>query len=98
MCRNIKLLHHFEPPATDDEIRASALQYVRKLSGIREPSAHNQAAFDRAVQQVTLATRKLFCALEVHGPPHSRELEQLKAKQRGQKREEAMRRRFASQS
>jgi len=96
MCRNIKLLHHFAPPATDEEIRASALQYVRKLSGLREPGAHNQVAFDRAVQQVTLATKKLFDALEVHGPPRSREVEKLKAMARGQKRDEALRKRFGA--
>lgn len=94
MCRNIKLLHHFEPPATEEEIRASALQYVRKLSGIREPSAHNQAAFDRAVAQVTLATQKLFSSLEVHGPARSREHEKAKAALRGQKRDELLRRKF----
>lgn len=94
MCRNIKLLHHFEPPATEEEIRASALQYVRKLSGIREPSAHNQAAFNRAVAQVTLATQKLFSSLEVHGPARSREAEKAKAALRGQKRDELLRRKF----
>jgi hypothetical protein len=94
MCRNIKLLHHFEPPATDDEIRASALQYVRKLSGIREPSPHNQAAFERAVAQVTQATKRLFSSLEVHGPARSREHEKAKAARRGQQRDEQLRRRF----
>lgn len=91
MCRNIKLLHHFEPPATREEIRASALQFVRKLSGMREPARNNQAAFDRAVDEVTATITRLFSALEVKGPPRTREEERLKAIQRGQKREQQMR-------
>lgn len=83
MCRNIRTLHHFEPPARPDEIRASALQYVRKLSGMREPSRANQAAFDRAVERVVAATTELLSALTAHGPPRDREVERLKAIQRG---------------
>lgn len=96
MCRNIRLLHHFEPPATREEIRASALQYVRKLSGMREPSHANAKAFERAVEKVTKATLELFDALEVHGPPRSREEEKRKAKARGLKREQQLRARYAS--
>jgi hypothetical protein len=87
MCRNIKTLHHFEPPATEEEVRASALQYVRKLSGYRAPSRENQAAFDRAVERVTEATRELLASLSAHGPPRDREAERLKAIQRGVRRE-----------
>src|SRR5688572_6400471 len=88
MCRNIKTLHHFKPPATDEEISASSLQYVRKLSGMHHPSKANQAAFDRAVERVRKATVQLFAELEAHGPPRSREVEKLKAIERGKKREE----------
>jgi hypothetical protein len=91
MCRNIKTLHHFEPPATRDEVEASALQYVRKLSGMHTPSKANKAAFDAAVSAVAKATLKLFDDLEVNGPPRSRELERLKAVERGKKREEQLR-------
>lgn len=95
MCRNIKTLHHFEPPATREEVHASALQYVRKLSGMREPSKANRAAFERAVDQVARATLQLFDALEVHGPPRTREAEAAKAKVRGQRRDAQLRARFA---
>ena len=94
MCRNIKTLHHFTPPATDEEIHASALQYVRKLSGVRAPSRANAAAFEQAVEQVAKATRTLFDALEVHGPPRTREAEQAKARARGEKREAQLLKRF----
>ncbi|MEW5741206.1 MAG: DUF2277 domain-containing protein [Myxococcota bacterium] len=97
MCRNIKTLHHFEPPATREEVHASALQYVRKLSGMREPSKVNRAAFERAVEQVTKATLELFDALEVHGPPRSREEEALKAKARGREREARLRARLLAE-
>ncbi|HSP78174.1 MAG TPA: DUF2277 domain-containing protein [Myxococcaceae bacterium] len=90
MCRNIKLLHHFEPPATEQEIRDSALQYVRKLSGMRAPARANRAAFERAVDEVTEAVTRLFASLEVNGPPRTREAEKLKAQERGRKREEQM--------
>ena len=94
MCRNIKTLHHFVPPATDDEIKASALQYVRKLSGMPKPSKANQHAFDHAVEDVFKATKRLFARLESHGPPRSREEEKLKAIERGKKREAQLRARL----
>ena len=96
MCRNIKHLHHFEPPATRDEVLASALQYVRKLSGMTHPSKANQAAFDRAVEKITATTLQLFDALEVNSPPRTREEEQLKAIERGKKRERALRARYSA--
>jgi hypothetical protein len=82
MCRNIKTLHNFTPPATDDEIRASALQFVRKLSGSTKPSQANQAAFDRAVERVSDAARELLASLVTHAPPRTREEEARKAKSR----------------
>lgn len=94
MCRNIKLLHHFEPPASEEEVRASALQYVRKLTGMNAPSQANQAAFDEAVEEITELTLRLFDSLQVKGPPRSREEEQRKAKARGQKREAQLRARY----
>ncbi|HEU4722841.1 MAG TPA: DUF2277 domain-containing protein, partial [Gemmatimonadaceae bacterium] len=75
MCRNIKTLANFEPPATDDEIRASALQFVRKLSGTTRPSRANEAAFDRAVDEVTEAARRLIASLQINAPPRNREEE-----------------------
>jgi len=89
------MLHHFEPPATREEIHASALQYVRKLSGMNAPSKVNEKAFARAVDKVMKATVELFDALEAHGPPHTREEEARKAKERGQKREEQARKKWA---
>jgi len=94
MCRNIKTLHHFEPPATEEEVRASALQFVRKLTGMNSPSKVNQTAFYAAVENITAVTLKLFDALEVHTPPRSREIERLKALERGRKREEQLRARY----
>lgn len=91
MCRNIRTLHHFEPPATEDEVRASALQYVRKLSGMAKPSKANEAAFQHAVDEITHITMHLFEDLEVHGPPRDRDEEKKKAQVRGQKRDQAMR-------
>jgi hypothetical protein len=91
MCRNIKTLHHFVPPATQEEVRASALQYVRKLSGMARPSQKNQAVFDSAVEEITRITLHLFEHLESHGPPRSREVERQKAVERGKKRDEQMR-------
>jgi hypothetical protein len=82
MCRNIKTLHNFEPPATDDEIRASALQFVRKLSGTTHPSKVNQLAFDRAVERVTEAARELIDSLVTNAPPRDRTAEAEKAKAR----------------
>ncbi len=87
MCRNIRTLHHFEPPATEDEVRASALQYVRKLSGMNKPSKTNQQAFDAAVDEITHITLHLFEHLEAQGPKRDREVEKLKAQTRWQKRE-----------
>ena len=86
MCRNIKVLANFEPPATDDEIRASALQFVRKLSGTSKPSRANEEAFNRAVDEVTASARRLIDALEIHAPPKNRDEEMKKAKERSQKR------------
>jgi hypothetical protein len=86
MCRNIKTLHNFAPPATDDEVRASALQFVRKLSGFSKPSRANAAAFDRAVDQVTLVARELLDALVTDAPPRDRDVEAAKAKARSAER------------
>ena len=86
MCRNIKTLANFEPPATDDEIRASALQFVRKLSGTTRPSRVNEAAFDRAVDEVTEAARRLIASLQINAPPRTREEEARKARERARER------------
>ncbi|WP_121253566.1 DUF2277 domain-containing protein [Nocardioides ferulae] len=82
MCRNIRQLHNFEPPATDDEVAAAALQYVRKVSGSTRPSQANQAAFDRAVAEVAHATRHLLAELVTTAPPKDREVEAQKARAR----------------
>lgn len=82
MCRNIKVLHNFAPPATSEEIGAAALQYVRKVSGSSKPSASNHEAFDRAVAEVAAATQKLLDALVTTAPPKDREVEAAKAKAR----------------
>jgi len=82
MCRNIRTLANFEPPATDDEIRASALQFVRKLSGTTKPSRANQAAFDQAVDDVTAAASRLVRSLTTSAPPRNREDEARKAQER----------------
>ena len=79
MCRNIKTLFNFEPPATEDEIRASALQFVRKLSGFNAPSKINEAAFNLAVEQVSEAARRLIDSLVTLAPPKDRELERMRA-------------------
>jgi hypothetical protein len=86
MCRNIHTLHNFEPPATEDEIRAAALQYVRKVSGSTKPSRANAEAFDRAVGEVALATEKLLDALVTSAPPRDRELEAAKRRARAAER------------
>jgi len=86
MCRNIKTLANFEPPATDDEIRASALQFVRKLSGTTRPSRVNEEVFNQAVADVTAVAQRLIEALEIHAPPRNREEEARKAKERAQRR------------
>ena len=82
MCRNIRPLHNFEPPATDDEVAAAALQFVRKVSGTTRPSQANQAAFDRAVAEVAHATRHLLDVLVTAAPPKDREVEAAKARAR----------------
>ena len=82
MCRNIKTLHNFEPPATDEEIRASSLQFVRKLSGFAQPSQANRLAFDRAVDQVTAVARELLASLVTNAPPRDRDVEAAKARAR----------------
>jgi hypothetical protein len=86
MCRNIKTLANFEPPATEDEIRASALQFVRKLSGTTRPSKANEAAFDLAVEEVTDAAHRLIASLKTTAPPRNRETEAQKARERSLKR------------
>ena len=86
MCRNIKMLHNFEPPATDEEVHLSSLQFVRKLSGCTGPSKANQAAFDRAVDMVTRAARELIDSLVTDAPPRDREVEALKARARSAER------------
>jgi hypothetical protein len=82
MCRNIKTLHNFKPPATEAEIRASALQFVRKLSGFARPSKANEPAFEQAVEQVTEAARELLRSLVTNAPPRERETEAAKARAR----------------
>ena len=86
MCRNIRTLFNFEPPATDDEVRASALQFVRKLSGFNTPSHANAAAFDRAVDEVSAAARKLLASLHTHAPSRDREIQAEKARARSRER------------
>jgi hypothetical protein len=86
MCRNIRTLHNFEPPATEDEVRAAALQYVRKISGSTRPSKANEAAFERAVEAVAAASSRLLAELESSAPPKDREVEAAKARARAQKR------------
>jgi hypothetical protein len=82
MCRNIRPLHNFEPPATHDEVAAAALQYVRKISGYTKPSQANQEAFDLAVEEVAAASTRLLDALETNAPPKNREIEAEKRKAR----------------
>ena len=82
MCRNIRQLHNYEPPATEDEVRASALQYVRKVSGSTKPSQANAEAFDRAIDEVAAATETLLDALVTKAPPKNREVEAAKARAR----------------
>ncbi|WBB53649.1 DUF2277 domain-containing protein [Verrucosispora sp. WMMD573] len=86
MCRNIRVLHNFEPPVTDDEVEAAALQYVRKVSGTTRPSAANEEAFGEAVRAVTAATRTLLDSLVTKAPPRDREVEAAKAKARAAER------------
>jgi hypothetical protein len=86
MCRNIRTLHNFEPPATNDEVQAAALQYVRKVSGTTKPSQANQAAFDRAVGEIAHITRHLLDDLVTSAPPKDRETEAAKARARAELR------------
>ena len=86
MCRNIKTLFNFEPPATEDEIRASALQFVRKLSGFNKPSQQNAAAFERAVEEVSQVARRLLASLHTSAPVRDRDQEAEKARARTRKR------------
>ena len=86
MCRNIRTLFNFEPPATEDEVRASALQFVRKLSGFNTPSQANAAAFDRAVDEVSAAARSLLASLHTHAPARDRAIEAEKARARSRER------------
>jgi hypothetical protein len=86
MCRNIRMLLNFEPPATEEEMRAAALQYVRKVSGTRKPSKANVARFDDAVEAITRVTKDLLGAMEVHAPPRDRTEEAAKAKARSARR------------
>ena len=86
MCRNIKTLFNFEPPATDDEVRAASLQFVRKISGFNSPSRANQDAFDKAVDSVASASRELLDSLTTQAAPRDREVEAAKARERAAKR------------
>ena len=88
MCRNIRVLHNFEPPTTDDEVREAALQFVRKVSGSTRPSQANTKAFERAVDEIAVATRRLLDGLVTKAPPKSRELEAVKGRERHEKRME----------
>lgn len=97
MCRNIRVLHNFEPPTTDDEVREAALQFVRKVSGSTRPSKANAEAFDRAVDEIAHATRHLLDDLVTQAPPKSREAETIKGRERHERRmEREVRQRTAS--
>lgn len=86
MCRNIRTLHNFDPPATDEEVRSAALQYVRKIAGFNKPSQANQEAFDRAVDEVAHASAHLLASLVTNAPPRDREVEAAKARARAAER------------
>ncbi|MDD9891266.1 MAG: DUF2277 domain-containing protein [Gammaproteobacteria bacterium] len=86
MCRNIRILFNFDPPATDDEIRAAATQYVRKVSGSNKPSKANESSFDEAIDEIELSTRKLLASLTTSAPPKNREAERAKARARAAQR------------
>ena len=86
MCRNIKTLHNFEPPASEDEVRAAALQYVRKVSGAQKPSKANEVAFGRAVEEIAATTSRLLSTLVTAAPPRDREVEAARARVRAEKR------------
>jgi len=89
MCRNIRTLYNFEPPATDDEVRASAVKYVRKISGFNKPSRANAEAFERAIESVTEASKRLLGELSTAAPPKDREVEAMKARARAEHRHAA---------
>jgi hypothetical protein len=86
MCRNIRTLHNFEPPASEEEIQAAALQYVRKISGASKPSKANEAAFERAVAEVAAASSRLLASLVTNAPPRDREVEAARARARAEER------------
>ncbi len=86
MCRNIRTLYNFEPPASDDEVRAASIQFVRKISGFTKPSKANESAFERAVDDVARAARELMDSLVTTAPPRDREVEAAKARERAKKR------------
>ena len=86
MCRNIRPLFHFQPPSTDEEVRAAAIQFVRKISGMQKPSQANEAVFQRAIDEVFAASRKLIDDLVTSGPPKDRDVEREKARERNKKR------------
>jgi hypothetical protein len=88
MCRNIRCLHNFEPPTNDDEVREAALQFVRKVSGSTYPSRANAAAFDQAIDEIAVATRRMLDRLVTNAPPKSREVEAIKGRERHEKRME----------
>ena len=88
MCRNIRVLHNFEPATTDEEVREAALQFVRKVSGSTHPSRANTAAFERAIDEIALATRRMLDDLVTNAPPKNRETEALKGRERHEKRME----------
>jgi hypothetical protein len=92
MCRNIRVLHHFEPPTTKEEMHAAALQYVRKISGTRSPPAADKEAFEKAIDEVTSATERLLEALHPRGPVRTREGEKEKGRARWKQREERIQR------
>ena len=88
MCRNVRCLHNFDPPTTDDEVREAALQFVRKVSGSTHPSRANTPAFDRAIDEIARATRRMLDDLVTNAPPRNREAEAIKGRQRHEKRME----------
>jgi hypothetical protein len=96
MCRNIRVLHHFDPPTTKDEMRAAALQYVRKVSGMNKPSSADAAAFERAIAEVTATTERLLSLLHARGDVRTREGEREKARARWKKRERQLDKRITS--
>ncbi|HEY0782884.1 MAG TPA: DUF2277 domain-containing protein [Thermoanaerobaculia bacterium] len=86
MCRNIRVLFNFDPPATDDEVRAAAVQFVRKISGSTRPSKANEAAFEQAIDEIADASRRLLASLKTAAPPRDRDVERAKAKERSERR------------